>query len=172
MTSPPCVATIRSLTCYPWPNTAHHCHPIGQDSSGPLKHRELRSPPILWILADQLANVQHTPQSPPDVSRLHHTLPSLHPPSSPSGLAWSKFSCPHVCVSVNNPSLVMFKYCLSFLISILSFLDPLCHTITSLMSPHSFVICFSRKGEEQTVCLSASRYLAPPLLALKPQFGA
>jgi len=86
------------------------------------------------------------------------------------------------CVSLSTPlhdttsscplSLVMFNYCLSFLISILSFLNPLCHTITSLVSPHSFVICFSRKGEEQIVRLSASCYPAPPLLALKPQFGA
>ena len=79
---------------------------------------------------------------------------------------------PFMIPPVHPPSLVMFNYCLSFLISILSFLDPLCHTITSLVSPHSFVVCFSRKGEEQTVRLSASGHPAPPLLALKPQFGA
>jgi len=75
----------------------------------------------------------------------------------------------HDTTSPCPPSLVIFNYCLSFLISILSSLDPLCHAITSLVSPHSFIICFSRKGEEQTIHLSASYYLAPPLLALKPQ---
>jgi len=143
MTSPLCTVVPWSLIRHFWPNTTHHCHPIGQDSSGPLKHEDCIHHPswkspiqIGWWVDSTLL------QSPPNVSSYATLCGHYVLPPSFFGLAWSKPKSFPACVFINNshmipPVHVPFNgdaliIIYSFPLSILSFSKT--HSVTCL--PH------------------------------------